>query len=512
MKHPNRITRSRWDESLRASSLLSIALLFGSSLCGMARAESPATSRDEDSRPNIVLIMADDVSWECFGCYGGEDYDTPRIDDLASKGVRFRHCYSTPICTTSRVKLMTGKYNFRNYTHFGYLNPDEKTFGNLMRDAGYHTAIAGKWQLNGLTNKLPGHEDNTRPMKAGFDEYMLWQLTKPKPVNAGGGERFWSPIFEHNQRVLSIEDNNGKYGPDMLCDFVCDFMERNESEPFFVYYPMVLVHDPFVPTPDTIGAGSRGHDANKLKGKKGELAKLKKQNFVAMVEYMDKLVGRVVDRLDSLDLLDNTIVMFTADNGTNVSITSQWQGQAIKGGKAGMKDMGTHVPFVAYWKDRTPVALETDQLIEFTDFYPTLAESAGIKLGPEDPQDGVSFYRTLVGEQESSPQRNWVLTHYQPYWNKTPGQFVRNQDFKLYRDGRLYHIGSGDLDESLNLQDSRKATVEAARTSLQSIISLAPAAPRGKGNKDTENRPTYAKWPVLPLPSNPNSSSPKHAP
>ena len=145
-------------------------------------------------KPNVVLIMADDVGWECFGCYGAEDYKTPRLDRLAKNGIKFKHCYSTPICTTSRVKLMTGKYNFRNYTHFGYLSPDEKTFGNLMQSAGYKTAIAGKWQLNGLTNSLPGHDDNTRAKKAGFDESLLWQYTKPKPF----GERFWSPALQHN--------------------------------------------------------------------------------------------------------------------------------------------------------------------------------------------------------------------------------------------------------------------------------------------------------------------------
>ena len=200
-------------------------------------------------RPNIVLVMADDVSWEAFGCYGAEDYETPNIDALAAKGIRFEHCYSTPICTPSRVMIMTGKYNFRNYTHFGYLNPQEKTFGNLLQEAGYRTAVAGKWQLNGLYNNLPGYDDNTRPFKVGFDEYCLWQLTKGKQV----GERFWSPPLEQNGKFISAEENNGKYGPDIFCDFICDFMHRNREQTFFAYYPMVLVHDPFVPTPDTIG-------------------------------------------------------------------------------------------------------------------------------------------------------------------------------------------------------------------------------------------------------------------
>lgn len=130
----------------------------------------------QEARPNIVLIMADDVSWEAFGCYGAVDYETPHIDKLAAEGVRFSHCYSTPLCTPSRVMIMTGKYNYRNYTHFGYLGPDEKTFGHLFQNAGYRTMIAGKWQLNGIYDEHPGCQDNTRVYKAGFDEFALCLL------------------------------------------------------------------------------------------------------------------------------------------------------------------------------------------------------------------------------------------------------------------------------------------------------------------------------------------------
>ncbi len=133
-------------------------------------------------RPNVVLIMADDIGWECFGAYGGQDYKTPRLDALCRAGVQMTHCYSTPLCTPSRVQIMTGKYNFRNYTHFGFLSPDERTFGQLMREQGYATAIAGKWQLNGLSNLLPGWDDTARPHHLGFDEYLLWQLTREKQV------------------------------------------------------------------------------------------------------------------------------------------------------------------------------------------------------------------------------------------------------------------------------------------------------------------------------------------
>ncbi len=439
-------------------------------------------------RPNVVLIMADDIGWEAFSCYGGEDYNTKRLDELCRLGVRFSHCYSTPLCTPSRVQIMTGKYNFRNYTHFGYLNPSEPTFGRLMRDAGYATAIAGKWQLNGLANRLPGFDDNTRPYHFGFDEYLLWQLTKGKNRDDGGGERYWSPVLEHNGRLLSIEENANKFGPDMMCDFVCDFIERKCNEPFFVYYPMLLVHDPFVPTPDTLGGRGRGHDANRQKPSE------KKENFVAMVNYMDKIVGRIVDKIESVGQLENTLIIFTSDNGTNRTIESQWNGQTIRGGKGGTTDMGTHVPLIAYWKGQTPRGRVVDDLVDFTDFVPTLAELAGVDAGLVD---GRSFLPQLLG-QTGNP-RQWVLCHYQPWWGPEPGHFARNQLYKLYRDGRYYRIAE-DLGE---VDDLTKGTAgeegEAARGFLSSVLDLSPPVPAGSGNKPDNKRTTHPSWPKIAL-------------
>ena len=434
-------------------------------------------------KPNFILIMADDVSWECFSCYGAEDYKTPNIDALAAKGIRFNHCYSTPICTTSRVKIMTGKYNFRNYTHFGYLNPEEKTFGHLLKNAGYKTAIAGKWQLNGLYHKAEGSQDAARPVKAGFDEYCLWQVTTQKGGERGG-ERFWSPPLEQNGKFLTKKDNHEKYGPDIMSDFVCDFIDRNQNEPFFVYYPTVLVHDPFVPTPDNIGDRPRTHDSNKAP--KGEAAR--KENFVAMVAYLDKIVGKIVKKVDEVGQLDNTIILFTADNGTNVSLTSRWKGQDIKGGKGGTTDMGTHVPLVASWKGHSPEGLVSNDLIDFTDFYATLAQAAGLTPGESDPIDGRSFLPQLQGEK--GQPRDWVLCHYQPYWGRFPGrQYVRNQSHKLYRDGGFFNV-SNDLKEANALTPEQARD---AHEALQKILSTAPPAPV-QGGPQVKERPVQPDW------------------
>ncbi|MCO8125169.1 sulfatase-like hydrolase/transferase [Stieleria sp. TO1_6] len=454
-------------------------------------AESAATTR----RPNVILIMADDVSWECFGCYGAQDYQTPNIDALAAQGIRFNHCYSTPLCTPSRVKIMTGKYSFRNYTHFGYLNPAERTFGQMMKSAGYKTAIAGKWQLNGLYHSAAGADDNTRPLQAGFDEYCLWQLTRAKD-DKNGGERFWSPPLEQNTQLLSKQQNEGKYGPDLMSDFLCDFIRRNQEQPYFVYYPTVLVHNPFVPTPDTIGDAPRTHDANRAPKNKAE----QKANFVAMVNYLDKIIGKLVDTVRETGQLENTLILFTADNGTNKSISSRWQGQTIHGGKGTTTDMGHHVPLVAYWKNHTPQGVVLEDLIDFTDFYATLAALAEPQQTAADPTDGRSFLPQLRGEPGNP--RHWVLNHYQPYWGQFKGtQYVRDQDFKLYRSGDFFNVPNDLLEANPLPASPLNSAAEVARAKLHHVLETAPPPPPLKAGKQASERPTYPDWNTLADPN-----------
>ena len=435
--------------------------------------------------PNVVLIMADDVSWECFSCYGADDYQTPNIDKLAAEGVKFNHCYSTPLCTPSRVELMTGQYSFRNYTYFGYLNPNDKTIGNLMQDAGYKTAIAGKWQLNGLYHHAEGCTDNTRPYKAGFDEYCLWQLTRGAR-GENGGERFWSPLLESNGKMLSKQDNDQLYGPDIMSDFVCDFIDRNADSPFFVYYPSVLVHDPFVPTPDNIADGDRSHKGNNEPKEYDS----KKENFVAMVAYLDKIVGKIVNKLDEVGQLENTIILFTADNGTNRRINSNWNGQVVHGGKGHTTNMGTHVPLIASWKGHGLEGVENNHLIDFSDFYATLAEAVNISVN--DHPDSRSFYAQIMGN--NSTPRDWQFLHYQPYWGNFQGrQYIRNQQYKLYRSGNFYDI-SDDMEEKNNLSGDLTKKDKRAYKKLNKALNEMPPAPEKKGGRNASNRPIYPDW------------------
>ena len=254
---------------------------------------------------------------------------------------------------------------------------------------------------------------------------------------------------------------------------------------------MVLVHDPFIPSPDTVGNESRGPERNK----EPKDQKSRKDNFVAMVEYTDKLVGKIRQKLLDIGQLDNTIILFTSDNGTHSKITSSWKGQKVKGAKGSMLDAGTHVPLIVSWPGKSLKGLKTDALVDFTDFYPTLAEAANIKLSDEDPIDGHSFLPTILGKKRD--EREFVLCHYQPYWNKTPGQFARTVKYKLYRDGRFYETQK-DLQEKNDL--SKKINSEKMMTAykkLKVFLEKCPPAPTERKNKNADNRLVYPNWPKL---------------
>jgi len=365
------------------------------------------------------------MGYECLSSYGSISYQTPNLDSLASQGILFSRCISQPLCTPSRVKIMTGLYNYRNYDYFGNLNTEAYTFGNLMRDAGYSTCISGKWQLNGIYHKdeILDWDDHTKPNRFGFDEYCLWQLTKS---NKEGG-RYADPLVQQNGKILERDEDS--YGPDIFSDYILRFIERNKDNPFFIYYPMVLVHDPFVPTPD-----SDIWDIKELRYKKDT------SYFGDMVAYTDKIIGKIMAKLNEFNLTDNTIIIFTGDNGTHPSIHTRTKDGVIQGGKGNTIDAGIHVPLVISWPRMKRKGLTYDELIEFSDFFPTLADIVDKKVDA----DGTSFYSLLAGKKQHPRTRAFV--HYDPRWgdrvNQYRNQFIMTTDYKLYQDGKFYNISS----------------------------------------------------------------------
>jgi arylsulfatase A len=401
--------------------------------------------------------MADDMGYECLGSYGTTVYKTPVLDSLAFGGIRFSNCVSQPLCTPSRVKIMTGLFNYRNYDYFGHLNSKEYTFGNLMNDAGYTTCIAGKWQLNGLAYKdsIADWNDSQRPRNFGFDEYCLWQLTKERKE----GGRYAHPLIEQNGKLL--QRNEEQYGPDIFSEFILDFIERKKEEPFFIYYPMVLVHDPFVPTPDS-------EDWNNKKNR----FKNDTTYFKDMVSYTDKIVGKIIDKLSELEIAENTIVIFTGDNGTHPSIYTQMTKEVIQGGKGNTIDAGTHVPLIVSWPQKIKKGKVYNDLIEFSDFFPTFADI----IEKNRASDGKSFYPLLVNE-EFEPRKT-AFVHYDPRWgrrvNKYRNQFIRTVDYKLYRDGKFFNLRNDILEKRPLALDSLSTNELGIKTNLESLLKNHP--------------------------------------
>lgn len=413
---------------------------------------STSAARVEE-RPNIVLIMADDMGFECVTANGGESYKTPNLDKLAASGVRFEHCYSQPLCTPSRVQIMTGVYNSRNYIRFGVLDPQATTFGNILKDAGYATCVTGKWQLRG------GFEG---PNRFGFDEYCLWFLTR-RP------NRYPNPGLEVNGK--EIDYKNGEYGPDIVTDYACDFMERQHQgdRPFFLYYPMILPHFPFEPTPDSSDwdPTARRND-DKERGGKGE-----QKYFGDMVAYTDKMVGKIVAKIEELGLWKKTLVIFTADNGTYRGIRSRFKGREWVGGKGYMMDNGTHAPLIASQSGVIQAGTVNEQLIDFSDVLPTLADVAGAMLPTARQLNGRSFAAQPRGD-ETDP-REWVYCWY--FRNGKPGdagggESARTQRYKLYADGRFFDVPNDFYEERPLDPGSLTKAQRSLRGRLQGVLGV----------------------------------------
>jgi len=420
---------------VKASAAAGIAACLPSGL-------SASLGRKEE-KPNIVLILADDLGYECIGANGGTSYETPVLDGMAAHGVRFEHCYAQPLCTPSRVKLLTGICNVRNYVEFGILDKDQTTFAHLFKQAGYPTCVVGKWQLGG---GLQG------PYHFGFDEYCLWQLNR-RPG------RYPNPGLEINGK--QVDYINGEYGPDLVSDYACDFMQRNRDRPFLIFYPMILTHCPFEPTPDSPEWDPKSKGSETYKGNP--------KYFGDMVRYMDKIVGKLIGKLEQLGLHEKTLILFTGDNGTDKPVVSMMADQEIKGGKGEMTDAGTRVPLIAEWPGVISQGKVCRGIVDFSDFLPTLCEYAAIPLPQKLPVDGKSFLPQLKGEK--GHPREWVYCWFSRDGNPSRAkEFARNQRYKLYRTGEFYDLNN-DIQEKAPLKD-KDLDEEAmkVRTMLQNAL------------------------------------------
>ncbi len=430
-----------------------------------------------EKRPNIILIMSDDLGYEVIGANGGTSYATPRLDGMAQNGMRFEDAHVMPLCTPTRVSLMTGKYNFRNYIGFGLMSPDEVTFGHLFTDAGYNTCISGKWQLYSYNppDQMPElRSKGQRIEDAGFDEFCVWHAHHTEEK----GSRYKNPIIYQDGKFR--DDTEGKYGEDIFCDYIIDFIERkkDDDDPFFVYWPMAATHKPHEPSPDSPEWDEFDPPANKTLGAK-TWAQLEDGSweddprfYKDMVEYHDKVIGRLIDYLDAQGISENTLVMYIGDNGSPHDVCSMFhEHNEICGGKGKTNDRGTHIPLICQMPGTIPAGAVNSDLIECTDYLPTILEAA--ELTPPDDYmiDGRSFYPQLTGDK--GDPREWVFFHFEPMSARNDAgqvRYVRDRNWALYETGQLYDLNL-DIDEELPIfeaQDTPEQT--AARAKLKPIF------------------------------------------
>lgn len=424
-------------------------------------------SRSE-KRPNIVLIMSDDVSPDLYGCYGNQDVNTPNIDRIAREGVQFDTAWACAICSPTRAMIMTGRYaNRTGFYHNNLklfrgdnsadLHKHHHSFGKLAKQAGYTTAIAGKWHLGKGT---PYSETG------GFDEYCLWESKgeikklQGSPVHKGAWEnetttaRYWHPGIVKNHKLLDTKPDD--YGPQIFTDFVCDFMTRNKKGPFLAYYPMVAPHGTRKGPPTTPLHGEIGDIGEGLVS--GE----KKARFSAINEYIDVLVGQIIKQAEDLGILDNTIIIYCSDNGTGSTAKSRGV------------ERGCRVPFVAFGGPVKQRGL-TAEITDLSDVLPTVVDYAGGKIPKDYEIDGKSLKPFLNGE--SDEHRDWI------YSAVGTTQLMRSRRYLLEAlnpildmpRGRFYDCGeSRDGHGYQNVTDSSDPEVLKARQYFDKILEQYP--------------------------------------
>lgn len=394
-------------------------------------------------KPNIILIMSDDVGIGDIHCYGGP-FKTPNIDVLAKGGTRFEYCYASPLCGPSRCELLTGRYPFRTGHNSNQsanaVAPDrEIMMPTVMKKAGYITASAGKWGQICLG-----------PKEWGFDEHLVFK----------GSGRYWATqtkTYKVNGEDKELKDQ--EYIPDLLHNFAVDFITRNKDKPFFLYYPMSSIHGPILRTPDS----KEGADQNQL--------------YADNVEYMDKLVGKLMTELDKLKLREKTIVIFCGDNGTarfGAEIATV-DGKDVSGKKASMLEGGSRVPLIVNCPGTTPADAVNHDLIDFSDFFTTFAQLGGAPLPDGVMLDSHSFDAQIRGEKGTP--RNWC------YVELEGKSYVRDARYKLTNHGELYDLKGAPWEESAVPSDTKDEGAIAARAALQKVLDEHPAKPSGDGPK-----------------------------
>lgn len=461
-----------------------ILIIINISFCtliNLAFAASPDERTNKGQQPNILFILADDMGKEWVSAYGAQDIATPNIDSLASQGIRFDNAWSHPQCTPSRVSLITGQYPYRNgwVNHWdaprwgqGYLDwRQNQSVAKVMKSAGYATVAAGKWQVNDF------RIEPEAMTKHGFDDYAMW--TGYETGVPASAERYWNPYIHTKEGSKTYL---GQFGEDIFSDFILNFVEDNKAQPWFAYFAMNLPHSPYVSTPHKTQVST------------------KMEKHKAMVEYADLILAKMVNHLEKIGELENTIIIWTTDNGTNRSIKGKMNGRMVRGGKTLTTENGINSPFIVSGKGIVPTGVVSDTLIDFTDILPTFADLANAEIPENYTLDGESFAPYILNEQQDG-KRSYILSmggkneaavSAQGIENKFVfrDRVIRDKRYKLYVNAtqplsyeKLVDLHS-DPEEKINLINSKDPIILAAKKAL---IKVAQAQP------ERDNDPKYRK-------------------
>lgn len=398
-----------------------------------------ALAQQARSKPNIVFILADDLGYKDLGCYGNPFNETPSLDSLAKSGLKFNQAYSAcPVCSPARAAILTGKYPARlHLTNYiagdrrdtastiapapwtKYLPPAEVTLAELLKQQGYVTGITGKWHLTTVAKA-----DSTAAHSQGFDYDRI--------IDKNGLDYYNYTITSKGKTVFA--DSGKSYITDKITSYAIDFIEQNKAKPFFLYVPYSAPHVVIVPKAEKLGKYFFKY--NKFNGKYNP-------NYAAVVESLDEGVGQIVMKLKKEGLLENTIIVFTSDNGgvgldelgpipTNIEPLRAWKGHVYEG--------GVRVPLIISWKGKIVAAQQTENYITGTDYLPTFLDLLQVKQIPARV-DGKSFLPVLT-QPLSVINRGPVYWHYPHFSNQLgrPAAAVRSGDYKLvelYESGKL---------------------------------------------------------------------------
>ncbi len=408
-----------------------------------------------DIRPNIVLIMADDLGWKDLHCYGNDQLETPAIDELAKAGMLFSDAYSaSPVCTPTRAAMMTGESPARlNITNHAPGHPsgfklpgsslstpkwlrhlplERVTLAEQLRAAGYATGFVGKWHLSHRPKNSPTPTEPTlRPEHQGFD------------LNIGGCSFGGPPSYFAPYKIPNISRQAvGEYLPSRCADECIEFVRSNKNQPFFLCWWNYSVHYPFEAPAELI----KKYEAQQGPG-------IENPTYAAMIEGMDQSIGRLLAALDEMELADNTLVIFTSDNGPFAANV-----KPLRGEKGYLYEGGIRVPLIARWPGRIAPNSKSSTPVITMDVHATILDVTGLKHDPGNTPDGVSLAPILF--DNSDIKREAIYFHYPNYAFHKKNRFasvIRAGDFKLikrYDDDslELYDLAS-DIGETKDLAD-----------------------------------------------------------